>query len=157
LITKTDANNPTCQPANANESVHYHHCNDDDSCHGCIDQVTIDDSGLSVEWSLCPPSRVPSQGRCNDLIARTDANDPTWRPTNANKSVHYHHRNDDESCHGCIDPVTIGDSGDSVERSLRPPSWVHVFAKSTQPSSIRTQSVSIAYIEKLAHKKAIHR
>ncbi len=74
LITKTDANDPTWQPANANESVHYHHCNDDDSCHGCIDHVTVDDCGVSVERSLRPPSWVPSQGRCNDLIARTDAN-----------------------------------------------------------------------------------
>ena len=69
LITRTDVNDPTWHPANANESVHYHHCNYDESCHGCIDLVTIDDSGVSVEWSLCPPSWVPSQGRRNDLIA----------------------------------------------------------------------------------------
>ena len=85
LITQTDANDPTWRPANANESVHYHHCNYDESCHGCIDRVTVNNSGVSVEWSLCPLSWVPSQGRRNDLITRTDANDPTWCPTNANR------------------------------------------------------------------------
>ncbi len=55
LITPTDANNPNWRPANANESVHYHHCNDSDSCHGCVDPVTVDDLGVSVGRSLCPP------------------------------------------------------------------------------------------------------
>ena len=85
LITQTDANDPTLRPANANKSVHYHHCNYDESCHGSIDPVTVNDSGVSVEWSLCPPSWVPSHGCRNDLIARTDANNPTWRPANVNR------------------------------------------------------------------------
>jgi hypothetical protein len=54
------------------------------------------------------------------------------------------------------DPVTIDDLGVCVERSLCPPPWVHVFDKSTQPSSIRTQAASIAYIEQPVHKKARH-
>jgi hypothetical protein len=97
--------------------------------------------------------KLSSQGRHNDLIAPTDANDPNWRPASANESVHYHHHNDGDSCHGRVDPVTVDDLDISVERSLCPPSWVHVFAKSTQPSSIRTQAASIAYIEQPVHKK----
>ena len=62
---------------------------------------------------------------------------------NANESVHYNHFNDGDSCHG------------RVERSLCPPSWVHVFAKSTRPSSIRTQAASIAYIKLPVHKKQV--
>lgn len=102
--------------------------------------------------------KLSSQGRRNDLVvARTDANDPNCSPGNANDSVHYNHCNDDDSCHGRIVPVTVDDYDISVERSLHPPSWVHVFAKSTQPSSIRTQAASIAYIEQPVHNKARHR
>jgi hypothetical protein len=56
-----------------------------------------------------------------------------------------------------VDPVTVDDLGVCVERSLRPPLWVHAFAKLTQPSSIRAQAASIAYIEQPVHKKARHR
>ena len=101
--------------------------------------------------------KLSSQGCRNDLIAPTDAIDPNWRPANANESVHYHHPFNGDSCHGCVDPVTVDDLGVCVERSLCPPPWVHVFAKSTQPSSIRTQAASIAYIEQPVHKKARHR
>ncbi len=38
---------------------------------------------------------------------------------------------------------------------LCPPLWVHVFVKSTWPSSIRTQAASIAYIELPVHKKKV--
>ncbi len=101
--------------------------------------------------------KLSSQGCRNDLIAPTDAIDPNWRPVNANKNVHYHHPFDGDSCHGRVDPVTIDDLGACVERSLHPPPWVHVFAKSTQPSSIRTQAASIAYNEQPVHKKTRHR
>ena len=100
------------------------------------------------------------------------------RSVNANESVHYHHCSNGYSCHGRVEPVTILDLGvtstdvnnDSVhynhfndgdrceghvERSLCPPSWVHVFAKSTRPSSIRTQAASIAYIKLPVHKKKV--
>ena len=40
--------------------------------------------------------------------------------------------------------------------SIIPP-WVHVFAKSTKSTSLRTQAASIAYIEEPLHKKARHR
>jgi hypothetical protein len=91
--------------------------------------------------------KLSSQECYNDLIAPTDAIDPNWRPANANKSVHYHHPFDGDSCHGCVDPVTVEDLSVCVERYLCPPPWVHVFAKSTQSSSIRTQAAAIAYIE----------
>ncbi len=97
--------------------------------------------------------KLSSQGFRNDLIAPTDAINPNWRPANANKSVHYHHPFDSYSCHGHVDPVTVDDLGVCVEQSLCPPPWVHVFAKSTQPSSIRTHAASIAYIEQPVHKK----
>ncbi len=73
-----------------------------------------------------------------------------------NESVHYHHPFDGDRCHSRVDPVTVDDLGVCVERSLHPPPWVHVFAKSTQPASIRTQAASIAYIEQPVHKKARH-
>jgi hypothetical protein len=104
--------------------------------------------------------KLSSQGRRTDLIAHTDANDLNCCPVNANESVHSPHLNDVDSCHGRVCPVTVENSGVCDERShlsLRPPSWVHVFAKSTQPSSIRTQAASIAYIEQPVHKKARHR
>jgi len=97
---------------NANESVHYHHSINGESCHGRVEPVTHFDSGGVIS-------------------------------TNANESVHYHHSINGESCHGY------------VERSLRPPSWVHVFAKSTRLSSIQTQAASVAYIELPVHKKKV--
>ncbi len=90
------------------------------------------------------------------MIAPTDAINPNWRPANANGSVHYHHPFDGDSCHGCVDPVTIDNLGVCVERSLCPPPWVHVFAKLTQPSSIRKQAASIAYIDQPVHKQTRH-
>ncbi len=111
----------------------------------------------SIKLQVTCLFKLSSQGCHNDLIAPTDAINPSWRPANANKSVHYHHCFDGDSCHGRVDPVTVNDLGVCVERSLRPPPWVHVFAKSTQPSSIRTQAASIAYIEQPVHKKARHR
>ena len=101
----------------------------------------------------------------NEQDARVNANhdndvDEVRRSVNANESVHYHHCSNGYSCHGRVEPVTILDigvtstdvnesvhynhfnDGDSchghVERSLCPPSWVHVFVKSTRPSSIRS-------------------
>jgi hypothetical protein len=82
---------------------------------------------------------------------------PTGDLPNANKSVHYHHPFDGDSCHGRVDSVTVDDLGVCVERSLHPPPWVYVFAKSTQPSSIRTQAASIAYSEQPVHKKTRQR
>ena len=103
--------------------------------------------------------------------------DPNGRSVNANKSVHYHHFSNGYSCHGCVEPVTILDlgvtsadanesvhynhfnNGDSchgrVKPSLCPPSWVHVFVNSTQPSSIRMQAASVSYIELPVHKKKV--
>jgi hypothetical protein len=101
--------------------------------------------------------KLSSQGHHNDLIAPTDAIDLNCRPANANESVHYHHPFNGDSCHCRVDPVTVDDLGVCVDWSLRPPPWVHVFAKLTQPSSIRTQAASIAYIEQPVHKKARHR
>ena len=141
MIAPSDANDPNGIPANANESVQYHHRNDGDSCHGRVGTVHVDDSGVC---------------RCNDLIAPTDANDPNVIPANANESVQYHHRNDGDSCHGRVGTVHVDDSCGCGECSLSPPSWVHVFAKSNKPSSIRTQAASIAYIEQPLHKKARH-
>ncbi len=37
-----------------------------------------------------------------------------------------------------------------------PPPQVHVFSKSRQPSSLRMQAASIAYIEDSFHQKALH-
>ena len=105
--------------------------------------------------------KLSSQGRCSDLIARTDANDPNRCLVNASESVHCPHRNDVESCHARVCPVNVDDCGvcdnDQFHRSVCPPSWVHVFAKSNQPSSIRTQAASMAYIDQPVHKKARHR
>jgi hypothetical protein len=74
---------------------------------------------------------------------------------NVNESVQYHPHHDGDSCHGHVDQLPIADvsgGGVHVDQSLHPPSWVHVFSKSTEPSSIRTQAVSIAYIETQVHK-----
>jgi hypothetical protein len=84
---------------------------------------------------------------------------PGGRYDDANKSVHYHHHFNGDSCHGPIDHVSFGVlSSPSICSSNRiPPPWVRVFSKSTQPSSLRTQAVSIAHIEQPVHKKARHR
>jgi hypothetical protein len=83
---------------------------------------------------------------------------PERRFDYANESVQYHHHFDGDSCHGCIDHVSaLGKSLPSVHPSFTiPPPWVHVFSKSCQPSSLRTQAASIAYMEDSIHTKARH-
>ena len=125
-------------------------------------------------------SAVVCEGRSTELDGAHSPPkplDPNGRSVNANESVHYHHCSNGYSCHGRVELVTVSDLGvtsadanecvhynnfndgdschDRVERSLCPPSWVHVFAKSTRPSSIRTQAASIAYIELPVHKKKV--
>jgi hypothetical protein len=84
--------------------------------------------------------------------------DTGGRFTDANESVHYHHCIDGYSCHGCVEQVTLQEK---CPESVRPSNsslspWVHVFAKSSQSSSLRTQAALIAYIEQPVHKKARH-
>jgi hypothetical protein len=73
-----------------------------------------------------------------------------------NESVHYHHQSgshllsDGYSCHGCVEQVNLNENVSrsvSVSVSSIIPPWVHVFAKSTQSSSLRTQAASIPHIE----------
>jgi hypothetical protein len=89
--------------------------------------------------------------------------DPRWRFVVTNKSVHYHHQSgshllsDGYSCHGRVEQVNLNENlsrSVSVSVSSIIPPWVHVFAKSTQSSSLRTQAASIAYIEEPLPKKA---
>ncbi len=75
----------------------------------------------------------------------------------ANKSVHYFHHVDEDSCHGCINQSSLLNCSESIPLSdTIPPPWVHVFSKSCQPSSQRTQAASIAYMELPVHPKARH-
>jgi hypothetical protein len=84
--------------------------------------------------------------------------EPELRCDYANKSVQYHHHFDGDSCHGCTDHVSA--HGKSLPficpLYTMPPPWVHVFSKSRQPSSLRTEAASIAYMEDSFHQKALH-
>jgi len=102
---------PNGRSVNANESVHYHHCSNGYSCHGCVEPVTILDLGVTsanpvvrsteLDGALSPPKPL----------------DPNGRYANANESVHYHHCSNGYSCHGRVEPVTISDLGvTSAER-----------------------------------------
>ena len=175
---------PNGRSVNANESVHYHHCSNGYSCHGRVEQVTVSDVGASTDpkdvTTILMKSAVVCEGQSTELDGAHSPPkplDPNGRSVNANESVHYHHCSNGYSCHGCVELVTVSDLGvtspdanecvhynnfndgdschDRVERSLCPPSWVHVFAKSTRPSSIRTQAASVAYIELPVHKKKV--
>ena len=138
-----------------NDLIKSTESNNGDSCHGIV--------GLG-------PSRIINGNLINTLA-------------NMNESVQYHHHGD--SCHGHVglgvDQVAIDDTGcakakanmnevgqvaigtvvshsdGAGEWSLRPPSWVHVYSKSTEPSSTRTQAASMAYIETPTHPKGRHR
>ena len=91
--------------------------------------------------------------------------DPGGQFAITNESVHYHHRSgshllsDGYSCHGRVEQVKLNGNlsqSFSVSVSSIIPPWVHVFAKSTKSTSLRTQAASIAYIEEPLHKKARH-
>ena len=89
---------------------------------------------------------------------KDDDDDKKGRLFDANESVHYFHRVDEDSCHGCINHSPFLNCSDSVPLSdTIPPPWVHVFSKSCQPSSQRTQAASIAHMELPVHPKARHR
>ena len=81
------------------------------------------------------------------------------KSVNVNKSVHYHHRTDGYSCHGCVERVTLQEGGaiEVCPSHVPHPPWVHVFAKSTRLCSLRTKAAAIAYIEFPVHPKAKHR
>jgi hypothetical protein len=117
-------------------------------------------------------STVGDGGDVDDDACSTDSFsgflDPGGRFAITNESVHYHHQSgshllyDGYSCHGCVDVeqvklnVNVSQSVSVSVSSIIPP-WVHVFAKSTKSTSLRTQAASIAYIEEPLHKKAQHR
>jgi hypothetical protein len=106
----------------------------------------------------------------HDNACSTDSfsgfSDPGGRFAITNESVHYHHRSgshllsDGYSCHGRVEQVKLNENlskSVSVSVSSIIPTWVHVFAKSTKSTSLRTQAASIAYIEEPLPKKARHR
>ncbi len=114
-------------------------------------------------------SMVGDGGDVEDDACSTDSFsrflDPGGRFAVTNKSVHYHHQSgshllsDGYNCHGHVEQVNLNENlSRSVSvfvNSIIPP-WVHIFAKSTQSSSLRTQAASIAYIEEPLPKKARH-
>ncbi len=106
----------------------------------------------------------------HDNACSTDSfsgfSDPGGRFAITSESVHYHHwsvshlLSDVYSCHGRVEQVKLNENlskSVSVSVSSIIPPWVHVFAKSTKSTSLRTQAASIAYIEEPLHKKARHR
>jgi len=117
-----------------------------ESSQGSRNDLNASTDPKDVTTMLMKSAIVVCDGRSTELdgaYSPPKPLDPNGRSVNANKSVHYHHCSNGYSCHG------------RVEQSLCPPSWVHVFAKSTWPSSIRTQAASIAYIELPVHKKKV--
>jgi hypothetical protein len=115
-------------------------------------------------------STVGDGGNVHDNACSTDSfsgfSDPGGRFAITNESVHYHHRSgshllsDGYSCHGRVEQVKLNENlskSVSVSVSSIIPPWVHVFAKSTKFTSLRTQAAAIAYIEEPLHKKARHR
>ena len=118
--------------------------------------------GASMTWE--DDSTVGDGGDEDGNACSTDSfsgfSDPGGRFAITNESVHYHHRSgshllsDGYSCHGRVEQVNLNEN--LSQCSIIPP-WVHVFAKSTKSTSLRTQAASIAYIEEPLHKKARHR
>ncbi len=114
--------------------------------------VSVDD-----DTKDCGPHSPPD--RMTGLILDEDDNNPGGRYDDANESVHYHNHFDEYSCHGRIDHISfLGKcSQSSCSSDWCPPSWVHIFSKSSHPSSLRTKAACIAHIEQPVHKKARHR
>ncbi len=85
--------------------------------------------------------------------------EPVGRFDDPIKSVHYGHRTNGYSCHSPVKKVSLlGQTFKSIcHHNTIPPPWVHVFSKSTHPSSLQTQAASIAHMEQPVHKKARHR
>jgi hypothetical protein len=122
----------------------------------------------SMPTMMCEDySTVEDGGDVHDNACSTDSfsgfSDPGGRFAITNESVHYHHRSgshllsDGYSCHGCVEQVKLNENlskSVSVSVSSIIPPWVHVFAKSTKSTSLRTQAASIAYIEEPLQKKA---
>ena len=96
-------------------------------------------------------STVGDGGDVHDNACSTDSfsgfSDPGGRFAITNESVHYHHRSgshllsDGYSCHGRVEQVKLNENlskSVSVSVSSIIPPWVHVFAKSTKSTSLRT-------------------
>ncbi len=112
-------------------------------------------------------STVGDGGDVEDDACSTDSFsgflDPGGQFAVTNESVHYHHQSgshllsDGYSCCGRVEQVNLNENlsrSVSVSVSSIIPPWVHVFAKSTQSSSLRTQAASIPHIEEPLPKKA---
>jgi len=150
------------------------------SSQGSLNDLNASTDPKDVTTMLMKSATVVCDGRSTELDGAHSPPkplDPNGRSVNANETVHYHHCSNGYSCHSHVEPVTILDLGvtsadasesvhynhfndvDSchgrVEQSLCSPSWVHVFAKSTRPSSIKMQAASVAYIELPVHKKKV--
>ena len=117
--------------------------------------VTTTTTATSVSITLSPTTTAPTTHSTLAMMApkavMTVVEDkPEHRFDYANESVQYHHHFDGDSCHGCVDQVSVlGKSLPSVRPSFTiPPPWVHVFSKSCQPS--------IAYMEDSIHTKVQH-
>ena len=115
-------------------------------------------------------STVGGGGDVHDNACSTDSFsgflDPGGRFAITNESVHYHHWSGSHllsngySRRGRVEQVKLNENlskSVSVSVSSIIPPWVHVFAKSTKFTSLRTQAAAIAYIEEPLHKKARHR
>jgi hypothetical protein len=130
----------------------------------------VGDTGTMPTMMWDDYSTVGDGGNVHDNACSTDSfsgfSDPGGRFAITNESVHYHHRSgshllsDGYSCHGRVEQVKLNENlskSVSVSVSSIIPPWVHVFAKSTKFTSLRTQAAAIAYIEEPLHKKARHR
>ena len=156
------------------------------SAHGdSIEEANVNPVAPMPRTSIETDTNAPSSCRCtlppctttcnggrdiHDNACSTDSfsgfSDPGGRFAITNESVHYHHRSgshllsDGYSCHGRVEQVKLNENlskSVSVSVSSIIPPWVHVFAKSTKFTSLRTQAAAIAYIEEPLHKKARHR
>jgi hypothetical protein len=129
-------------------------------CNPTNSTITLED-----DFSAAHGDESVSDDDANSLVSFSGFSDPGGRFAITNESVHYHHRSgfhlsDGYSCHGRVEQVKLNENvSKSVPDSVTTivPPWVHVFAKSTQFSSLRTQVASIAYLEEPIHKKARHR
>jgi len=131
-----------------------------------VEDDTINGMMPTMMWE--DDSTVGDGGDVDDDACSTDSfsgfSDPGGRFAITNESVHYHHwsgshlLSDGCSCHGRVEQVKLnGNLPQSVSVSVSSiiPPWVHVFAKSTTSTSLRTQAASIAYIEEPIHKKHV--
>ena len=112
-------------------------------------EVTRTEASMAYSSPSTAETTATDASRTAMTVDKSYVNKTGGKIDDANESVLYHNLFDGDSSHVPIDHASHSGTLFPLicPHDRIPPPWVHVFSKSTKPSSLRTQAASIAHIE----------